>query len=70
MSGSLESTSEKPLTGMMRKDGEPVGIKEYEENGGYRALRKALDSMTPQEVQDMVKAANLRGRAAPAFPPG
>ena len=70
MSGSLESTSEKPLTGMMRKDGEPVGIKEYEENGGYRALRKALDSMTPQEVQDMVKAANLRGRGGAGFSTG
>ncbi len=34
------------------------------------ALRKALGSMTPQEVQDMVKAANLRGRGGAGFSTG
>ena len=70
MSGAIQRPTEKPLTGIMRKDGEPVGIREYEESGGYAALRKALGSMTPQEVQDIVKAANLRGRGGAGFSAG
>jgi len=33
----------------------------YEKSGGYQSLRKALE-MTPQQLVDEVKAANLRGR--------
>ncbi len=65
-----EKAGEKPLTGIMREDGRPVGLKEYEEHGGYEALRKALSSMAPQDVQDAVKAANLRGRGGAGFPTG
>ncbi len=61
---------EKPLTWMMKADGLPLGIEEYERNGGYRALRKALADMTPQDVQDIVKSANLRGRGGAGFPTG
>ena len=32
---------EKPLTGTMRGDGKPLTLKEYEETGGYEALRCA-----------------------------
>ncbi len=70
MSSAVQRPLEKPLTGIMRGDGEPVGIREYEEKGGYLGLRKALGSMTPQEVQDMVKAANLRGRGGAGFSTG
>ncbi len=38
--------------------------------GGYRALRQAVGGMTPQEVQDVVKASNLRGRGGAGFPTG
>lgn len=38
--------------------------------GGYRAVEKALAKMTPQQVLDEVKAANLRGRGGAGFPAG
>jgi NADH-quinone oxidoreductase subunit F len=42
----------------------------YEATGGYDALRKALTSMTPQQVGDEVKAASLLGRGGAGFPAG
>ena len=42
----------------------------YEATGGYRALRKALGSMTPRQVMDEVSASNLRGRGGAGFPTG
>lgn len=41
----------------------------YESRGGYQALRKAL-KMTPDEVVEEVKKANLRGRGGAGFPAG
>jgi NADH-quinone oxidoreductase subunit F len=60
---------ELPLTKNIRRDQLPLSLKEYEKTGGYQALRKAL-SMTPQQVQDMVRASNLRGRGGAGFPTG
>ena len=34
----------------------------YRARGGYRALEKAVKTMTPQEVSEEVKTSNLRGR--------
>jgi len=42
----------------------------YEANGGYRALRKALFDMKPEEITNEVKNSNLRGRGGAAFPTG
>ncbi|MFQ5516526.1 MAG: NADH-quinone oxidoreductase subunit NuoF [Acidimicrobiia bacterium] len=42
----------------------------YEESGGYQALRKALGTMTPEEVAAEVKASNIRGRGGANFPAG
>src|SRR5690625_5010629 len=47
-----------------------VDIEEYERQGGYRALRKALKEMTPEEVHEAVKASGLRGRGGAGFPTG
>jgi NADH-quinone oxidoreductase subunit F len=44
-------------------------IKVYESRGGYRSLRKTL-KMTPEEVVEEVKKANLRGRGGAGFPAG
>ena len=44
-------------------------LKVYESRGGYRGVRKAL-KMTPEELIDEVKAANLRGRGGAGFPAG
>jgi NADH-quinone oxidoreductase subunit F len=42
----------------------------YEATGGYQALRKALTSMSPEQVHDEVKAASLLGRGGAGFPAG
>lgn len=42
----------------------------YEKNGGYTALKKALNKMTPDEVINEVKTSNLRGRGGACFPTG
>jgi len=42
----------------------------YEAQGGYRALRKALEGLQPQQIVDEVKKANLRGRGGAGFPAG
>ena len=61
---------EQPLTQYLRKDAGPMNLREYEQAGGYQALRKALGGMSPQAVQDEVKKSNLRGRGGAGFPTG
>lgn len=45
-------------------------IEVYLEQGGYKAVEKALRQMKPAEVVDEVKKANLRGRGGAGFPAG
>jgi len=42
----------------------------YMASGGYKALEKALKTMTPDEVIEEVKSSNLRGRGGAGFPCG
>ena len=42
----------------------------YRQNGGFEAFKKAVSSMKPQEVMDVVKASGLRGRGGAGFPTG
>ncbi len=58
---------EHPLTANIRP-GPPLGLKEYEQAGGYQAVRKVLHDLTPEEVTAMVKASTLRGRGGAGFP--
>jgi NADH-quinone oxidoreductase subunit F len=63
-------SDERPLTGKLRADGEPLGLAEYERAGGYQALRKALRGMAPGDVTRLVGEASLRGRGGAGFPTG
>lgn len=49
------------------------GIETYEvyrKTGGYRAVEKALKTMSPQNVVEEVQASGLRGRGGAGFPTG
>ncbi|MGB2853338.1 MAG: FAD-dependent oxidoreductase [Dehalococcoidia bacterium] len=48
----------------------PEKIDHYITSGGYRALRKALLEMTPEQVIDEISRAGLRGRGGAGFPTG
>ncbi|MBC7246460.1 MAG: NADH-quinone oxidoreductase subunit NuoF [Actinobacteria bacterium] len=48
----------------------PESIDEYIAMGGYEAARKALTTMTPEEVIDEVSKSGLRGRGGAGFPTG
>lgn len=61
---------EKPLTRHINVAEGPPGLKQYEKTGGYTGLRKALLSMSPMDVQEVVKQSGLRGRGGAGFPTG
>jgi NADH-quinone oxidoreductase subunit F len=42
----------------------------YQRNGGYEALKKVLDGMSPDDVIGEVKKSALRGRGGAGFPTG
>ncbi len=46
-----------------------TALRVYESRGGYQGIRKAL-KLTPDEVIEIVKKSNLRGRGGAGFPAG
>jgi NADH-quinone oxidoreductase subunit F len=61
---------DRPLTEQIRPGEEPLSAAEYERAGGYQAVRKALGSMEPAEVTQLVTEAGLTGRGGAGFPAG
>lgn len=49
---------------------DPQSILDYIRNGGYQSVRKALSSMTPEQVISEILASGLRGRGGAGFPTG
>lgn len=54
---------------MIRPQGPPPSLSEYEKMGGYAALKKALQ-LSPQQVTAQVKESNLEGRGGAGFSTG
>ncbi len=48
----------------------PEKIDEYIAGDGYRALAKALTTMTPEDIIEEIKKSGLRGRGGGGFPTG
>jgi NADH-quinone oxidoreductase subunit F len=63
------SAEQKPLTHRVRADGGYVDMGAYQRSGGYEGLRRAVQ-MSPQEISEIVKRSNLRGRGGAGFPTG
>ncbi|MDI6733393.1 MAG: NADH-ubiquinone oxidoreductase-F iron-sulfur binding region domain-containing protein [Planctomycetota bacterium] len=49
---------------------DPTKIEDYISIGGYSALAKALSTMKPEAIIDMIKKSGLRGRGGGGFPAG
>ena len=61
---------ERPLTSNIRPGEPPLDLAGYERAGGYAAVRKALKSLSPEEVAREVTESGLRGRGGAGFPTG
>ncbi len=49
---------------------DPTRIEDYISYGGYSALAKALYTMQPEEIIEVIKKSGLRGRGGAGFPTG
>jgi len=59
-----------PVLAQNRRRSDYQGLKEYQASGGYAAFTRSLRDYTPEQVIELVKAANLRGRGGAGFPTG
>ncbi len=49
-------------------DPDQVNIDRYERNGGYKAFRKIVHELKPEQVTEEVKKSGLRGRGGAGSP--
>ena len=48
----------------------PLDLQEYQDHGGFKALKKVLNEFTPVQVIENIKASGIRGRGGAGFPTG
>ncbi len=48
----------------------PLDIEEYKQRLGFKALKKALKGLSPEQVIDEIKKSGIRGRGGAGFPTG
>lgn len=63
----MADASQKPLTRHFKPGKVPPTLAEYEQGGGYQALRETLGKTGPTELKDQLKASGLRGRGGAGF---
>ena len=61
---------ERPLTQNIQPGAPLLSLAAYEKAGGYQAVRKAIQGMTPSEIIAAIKQSDLRGRGGAGFPTG
>jgi len=61
---------ERPLTENIYTDRDPLDLKEYEQKGGYAAVRKVMKGIAPQDLQKIVQESKLSGRGGAGFNTG
>lgn len=49
---------------------DPTDLDEYLRHDGFKALKRCLDGLTPQQIIEEVRASGLRGRGGAGFPTG
>lgn len=59
-----------PLTKNIITNEGLTDLRLYEGNGGYEAVRNTIGKMNPDDVLEIVKESNLRGRGGAGFPTG
>ncbi|HTX15883.1 MAG TPA: NADH-quinone oxidoreductase subunit NuoF [Candidatus Baltobacteraceae bacterium] len=72
ISGALHPRDPNEVVVITKRFGIPNSTKidTYMQNGGYKALEKALKQMTPDSIIDEMKKSSLRGRGGAGFPTG
>ena len=63
-------TIERPLTENIFTDRDPLNLKEYEQKGGYAAIRKVMKGIAPKDLQKLVQDSKLSGRGGAGFNTG
>ena len=48
----------------------PLDLEEYQQKGGFLALKKVFSEYTPAQVIDKIKTSGIRGRGGAGFPTG
>lgn len=61
---------ERPLTKHINPGSSAYDLEGYRKVGGYNGLRKAVKTMTPAEITNIVRSSNLLGRGGAGFPTG